>query len=178
MTSPYVGEIRIFGFPRIPTGWFACDGSLKSISDYQVLYTLLGTSYGGNGTTNFGLPDLRGQLPLHWGTGPSLTPRVLGELGGVENVTLLITNLPSHTHNVLVTTAAGTTVTPGSTVTLGALTSPNNLYENNLPTTPTANNLSPQLIGQAGGSTPHDNTMPTLTLSICIAWAGVFPSRN
>ena len=97
MTTPYVGEIRMFGFQRVPVGWQACDGSLLSISDFSALYTLIGTTYGGDGTTNFGVPDLRGRIPIHEGTGPRRTPRVRGERGGEEQVTLLVNQIPSHT---------------------------------------------------------------------------------
>jgi microcystin-dependent protein len=176
MTTPYVGEIRIFGFPRVPTGWFACDGSLKPISEYNTLYALLGTTYGGNGTTTFGLPDLRGQLPLHWGTGSNLTPRVLGELGGTENVTLQIGQMPAHTHSVMVTTNAASTATPGSAVLPGAVTGDTMYITNLTGAIPIA--LAAASVGQAGQGVGHDNTMPTLTLSICMAWAGIFPSRN
>lgn len=98
MTTPYVGEIRLFAFPRIPTGWFACDGSLKPIANNEVLFTLLGTTYGGDGVNTFAVPDLRGQVPLHMGTGPGLTNRPIGQRSGSESVTLLATQLPSHTH--------------------------------------------------------------------------------
>jgi len=94
MTTPYVGEIRLLSFPRIPTGWFACDGSLKSIADYQTLFMLLGTTYGGDGNQTFGVPDLRGQIPVHQGTGTGLTPRVLGQSTGFENITLTLSEIP------------------------------------------------------------------------------------
>jgi microcystin-dependent protein len=176
MTTPYVGEIRMFSFSRVPTGWFACDGSLKSISGYETLYTLLGTAYGGDGVQTFGVPDLRGQVPLHQGTGPSLTTRALGELGGTENVTLLTQNMPSHNHSFMASTAAASTITPGSGVLPGTVTG--DIFY--LTTTTGASTLaySPAAVQQQGGNIAHDNLMPTLTVSICIAWAGVFPSRN
>jgi microcystin-dependent protein len=177
MTQPYVGEVRIFGFPRIPTGWFACNGSLKSIAEYSTLFTLIGTAYGGDGVSTFAVPDLRGQLPLHWGRGPGLSPRTIGEAAGTENVTLLLSNIPTHNHNFMVTKAAATTVTPGNTVTLGALPS-DGLYENGVTRSSTSADLMTGLLTQSGESIGHENTMPTLTLSICIAWAGIFPSRN
>ena len=98
MSAPYIGEIRLFSFPRIPTGWFACDGSLKPIAEYEVLYALLGTTFGGNGINTFGVPDLRGRVPVDMGRGTGLTPRIIGESSGSENVTLLTLNLPSHSH--------------------------------------------------------------------------------
>jgi microcystin-dependent protein len=177
MTTPYVGEIRLFGFPRIPTGWFACDGSLQSIANYQVLFTLLGTTYGGDGVTTFGLPDLRGQVPLHWGTGRGLTPRVLGQVGGAENVTLLSSQMPAHNHNFMASTSAATATVPGTTVLPGTLPS-DHLYLQNITGTPTADVMGATMINQSGGNLPHNNLMPTLTLSFCIAWEGVFPSQS
>jgi len=177
MTTPYVGEIRLFSFPRIPTGWFACDGSLKPISDYQTLFVLLGTTYGGDGNQTFGVPDLRGQIPVHQGTGQGLTPRVLGQATGSETVTLLQTEMPQHTHTFQATTNAGTSTSPGPTFTTGAIGS-DHLYLNN-PTAPlTKVALAPAFVATAGTNAPHENLMPTLTLSICIAWAGIFPSQN
>lgn len=177
MTTPYVGEIRLFGFPRIPTGWMACDGSLQSIANYQVLYTLLGTTYGGDGITTFGLPDLRGQVPLHQGTGLGLTPRVLGQVGGSENVTLLSGQMPAHNHGFMATTNAASAVSPGTTVQPGTLPS-DHVYLQNITGTPTAIAMATNMIGQSGGNLPHNNIMPTLTLSFCIAWEGIFPSQS
>jgi microcystin-dependent protein len=177
MTTPYVGEIRLFSFPRIPTGWFACDGSLKSISNYETLFVLLGTTYGGDGTQTFGLPDLRGQIPVHQGTGVGLTPRVLGQATGSENVTLQQTQIPQHTHSFQATTTPGTTATPGPTLTTGAIAT-DHLYLNNPAAPLTKIALAPAFVESAGKSQPHENLMPTLTLSICIAWAGIFPSQN
>jgi microcystin-dependent protein len=177
MTTPYVGEIRLLAFPRIPTGWLACDGSLKSISQYEILYTLLGTTYGGDGVQTFGVPDLRGQIPVHQGTGVGLTPRVLGQATGSENVTLTLSEIPQHTHNFLATTNPGTTTSPGPTLTTGAITG-DHLYLNN-PTAPlTKIALAPAFVVSAGNNVSHENLMPTLTLSICIAWLGIFPSQN
>jgi microcystin-dependent protein len=179
MSMPYVGEIRMFGFSRIPTGWFACDGSLKPISGYEVLYTLIGTTYGGDGVNTFGVPDLRGQLPVHQGTGLGLSTRVLGQVGGSEQVTLLTTQMPGHTHAVQATSDAATSATPGTGVLPGSVAAitGETMYVSDL-TGAVAQNLAPGSVTQTGGSSPHDNTMPTLTLSICIAWSGVFPSRN
>lgn len=177
MTTPYVGEIRLFGFSRVPTGWLACDGSLQPISNFQPLYTLLGTTYGGDGVNTFALPDLRGQVPLHQGTGLGLTPRTLGERGGSENVTLLNSGMPSHSHGFFASTTAASTTTPGSTVQLGALPS-DHIYLQDITGTPTAIAMSTNMTGNAGGSLPHNNVMPTLTLSFCIAWNGIYPSQG
>jgi microcystin-dependent protein len=175
MSEPYVGEIRMFGFGRIPNGWLACDGSLQSIAEYEVLYTLLGTTYGGDGQNTFALPDLRGRTPLHQGTGPGLSPRVIGERSGSEQVTLLTQNLPQHNHTFLADAAAATASTPDNTQTLGALLSDTQFLTNT--TGAAMYPLQPGAIGAAGGNQPHDNCMPTLTISICIAYSGVYPSQ-
>lgn len=175
MSTPFVGEIRLFAFPRIPVGWLACDGSLQSISNYETLYTLLGTTYGGDGTSTFGLPDLRGQVPVDQGSGQGLTPRVLGQAGGNENVTLLTANVPTHTHPYMATTAAATAKAPSTTVELGALNN-DQMYTTAIPSV--SLHMSPNAVTPVGNSLPHENTMPTLTVSFCIAWAGIFPSQG
>lgn len=176
MTTPYVGEIRMFGFGRIPTGWLSCDGSLQSIADFEVLYMLLGTTFGGDGQTTFALPDMRGRAPVHQGNGSGLTPRVIGEAAGTETVTLLPPNLPVHNHNFLADQAAATASKPDPTQTLGALAT-DTQYLTNV-TGAALYPLQVNTIGVCGGSLPHDNLMPTLTVSVCIAWAGVFPSQQ
>ncbi|MDR3508547.1 MAG: tail fiber protein [Caulobacteraceae bacterium] len=175
MSTPYVGEIRMFGFPRIPTGWLACDGSLQSISNYEVLYTLIGTTYGGNGTTNFGLPDLRGQTPLHNGTGPGLTTRVIGQNGGSERVALNTASTPGHSHSLIASQGAATASVPTGAL-FGAPTK-DTIYMSAIGTA-TKHAMNTQSVSPMGGGLPHDNTMPTLTVSACIAWAGIFPSRS
>lgn len=176
MSAPFVGEIRIFGFGRIPTGWLACNGSTVPISEYETLYTLLGTTYGGDGSSTFGVPDLRGCAPLHQGTGVNLTPRVMGERGGSEEVSLLTSQMPAHGHTLQASSAEATTITPGPQFVTAAVVN-DNLYLSDVSGL-TPNILDTQSIGVAGGGTPHDNMMPTLTVSYCIAWAGIFPSRN
>jgi len=176
MTTPYVGEIRLLGFSRVPTGWLACDGSLQSIANYETLYTLLGTTYGGDGQNTFAVPDLRGQLPMHNGTGQGLTPRVIGEFGGSEQVTLLSTHLPAHTHSLQVTSAVADTKTPGNGVQPGTLAT-DTMYATDISGLPPLL-MNPAAVSPAGGSLPHDNLMPAQTLSFCIAWAGVYPSQN
>jgi microcystin-dependent protein len=176
MTTPYVGEIRMFSFPRIPTGWFSCDGSLKSISDYEVLYTLLGTTYGGNGQTTFGLPNLMGASPIHQGTGQNLTPRVLGQPIGTDTVTLLLNQMPQHNHILSASTTAATNAAPSNQTVFGN-PAPDTWYFT-AQGSAAPEGLAANAISQAGGSQPHDNLMPTLCTSICIAWAGVFPSQG
>ncbi|MEJ5027687.1 MULTISPECIES: phage tail protein [unclassified Comamonas] len=175
MSTPYVGEIRMFGFGRVPNGWFACDGSLQSIAEYEVLYTLLGTTYGGDGMSTFAVPDLRGRLPIHQGSGPGLSPRVIGQTVGTETVTLLASQMPAHTHAVGVSTAAATSQTPASDKVLAAI-SGDALYATEVAGDPIA--TYPQAVTAAGGNEPHDNAMPTLAVSFCIAWAGIFPSQG
>lgn len=182
MSTPYVGEIRIFSFPRIPTGWFACDGSLKSISQYQTLFTLLGTTYGGDGVSTFGVPDLRGRAPIHNGNGMGLTPRVAGQLYGTESVTLLPAQMPQHNHSFTVNQANATSATPGSNMMPASVannTPADVWYYPPAPSPmPTAGTLASAAVTNQGQSQPHDNCMPSLTMSFCIAWAGIFPSRN
>ena len=178
MSTPYIGEIRMFGFGTrgAPLGWQACDGSLLAISEYDALFALIGTTYGGDGQVTFAVPNLRGRLPLHQGTGPGLTTRVLGEVSGSETVTVLPTQMPAHTHVLSVTSATSTSITPGNTL-LPAAVSGDTFYVN----TVTGNNpvaMSAQMTTQSVGSQPHDNTMPTLTVQFCIATQGIFPSQT
>ena len=175
MSTPYIGEIRMFGFGRTPNGWQACDGSLLAISEYDALFALIGTTYGGDGQTTFGVPDLRGRVPLHQGTGPGLSTYVLGQRAGTETVTLLPTQMPAHTHTVVATSAAATTGTPGGTVVPGAVSN-QTMYVTDL-TGATPFSLLPQSVSQGGGSQPHENCMPTLTVQFCMATQGIFPSQ-
>ncbi|MFT4252286.1 MAG: tail fiber protein [Caulobacter sp.] len=176
MSQPYVGEIRAFGFPRIPTGWFPCDGRLLSIADYQTLYTLLGTTFGGDGITTFGVPDLRGRRPVHWGTMLGGSTYTLGQKAGTEEVTLLLAQIPQHNHYMAAFAATATAITPGPTVGVGTIGN-DTLY---LPETTgaTAVVMDTEAVGFTGGSQPHENCAPTLTVSICISAFGVFPSQN
>ncbi|WP_215410273.1 tail fiber protein [Janthinobacterium sp. JC611] len=177
MSDCYVGEIRQFAFSRVPNGWFACDGSLKSIADYQVLFVLLGTTYGGDGQNTFGLPDLRGQLPLHQGQGTGLTNRVIGAYGGSETVTLTTATIPQHTHTYYATNTTADVATPGPTLALGAATGGDNMYATSAAgSVPLV--LSTAACGSAGGNLPHENCMPTMAVSFCIAWQGIFPTQQ
>jgi microcystin-dependent protein len=177
MSTPYVGEIRLFGFTRVPNGWFACDGSLIPISQYDVLFNLLGTTYGGDGQNTFAVPDLRGQLPLHQGTGLGLSPRVIGQSGGTESVTLTGNQMAKHSHPLNVTSGSTNSATPGSGVQPGALTTSDTMYATDV-TGQASFTLSNSATGPQGGNQPHDNTMPTLTVSYCIAWAGIYPTQS
>ncbi|MGF6212011.1 phage tail protein [Comamonas sp. 4034] len=175
MSEPYVGEIRMFGFWRVPNGWFACDGSLKSIAENEVLYALIGTTYGGDGQVTFAVPDMRGRLPIHQGAGLGLSPYALGQKAGTETVTLISSQMPAHTHTVLASTAAATSKSPTSNQVLAAI-SGDGLYATEVAGDPIATHS--QTVGTAGGTQPHENTMPTLAVNFCIAWAGVFPSQG
>jgi microcystin-dependent protein len=176
MSTPYIGEVRMFGFSRTPMGWQACDGSLLSIGQYDVLYNLLGTAYGGDGISTFAVPDLRGRVPIHQGTGQGLTPRVLGQNAGTEQVTLLSNQIPSHTHLLTVSTQPATAATPGATVTLAAGATSDGMYFMP-PTGGVPEIMSPGTCQNTGNSLGHDNCAPALTVSFCIAWAGIYPSR-
>lgn len=174
MSDPYIGEIRLFGFSRVPTGWLACDGSLQPISEYNALFSLIGTTYGGDGQTTFAMPDLRGQIPLNNGNGSGLTPRVIGESGGSESVTLLPTQLPGHSHSMTATTATANATTPGGE--LGALTG-DTMYVTDL-TGAGAVVMSSSSTSATGGTLPHDNLMPTLTVQYCVASDGIYPQQS
>jgi microcystin-dependent protein len=177
MSTPYVGEIRLFGFPRVPTGWLACDGSTYAISTYDVLYTLLGTTFGGDGQSNFAVPDLRGRVPVHQGTGLGLTPRTPGEVFGTESVTLLTPQIPTHTHALVASQAAAASATPDSASFLGNV-APNDVWYFTQQGVAKAESMNASVIGATGGSLPHDNCMPTLTGNYCIAYQGIFPQQN
>ncbi len=176
MSEPFVGEIRLFGFPRIPNGWFACDGNLLPIAQNDVLFSLLGTTYGGDGVNTFAVPDLRGRLPVHQGTGPGLPSVAIGQSSGSESVTLTTPQLPNHTHAMQATADDANTFVPGPTVQLGALTN-DVMYATNIDgLSPLV--MNPAAVASTGGNLPHDNSMPTLTVSYCIAAVGIYPSQN
>ncbi|MDB5656939.1 MAG: tail collar protein [Tardiphaga sp.] len=177
MSDPYVGEIRLFGFPRVPIGWLACNGAALPISQYDVLFTLIGTTYGGNGTTTFCTPDLRGRVPLHQGTGGGLSQRVIGQSGGEESHTLQLTEMPSHGHALLSTTNPGTTATPGTSVHLAASSAATTELYAPVADVPSYNVMAPS-ITSTGNNLAHDNMMPTLACNFCICWAGIFPSQS
>ena len=176
MSEPYIGEIRMFGGNFAPTGWALCDGQLLSIAQNSALFSILGTTFGGNGQTTFALPDLRGRVPMHWGQGPGLTPRTIGESSGSETVTLLSTQMPAHTHTLNANSGQGDSFTPPGAVPAGAVDStqqPLNIYSSTINTT-----MNPAAIGAAGGSQPHQNMQPYLCVTFIIALQGIYPSRS
>jgi len=175
MADPFVAEIRIFPFNFAPRGWAWCDGQLLPLSQNTALFSLLGTTYGGNGKSNFALPDLQGRAPMHPGQGPGLSLHDLGETGGSDTVTLLESEIPNHSHTLRASVEEGTQGTLSNGVTLST-TSSGSLYQNvtntNLVT------MSPQALSPAGGGAPHNNMQPYLTFYFCIALQGVFPPRS
>ena len=175
MADPFVAEVRIFPFNFPPKGWAFCNGQLLPISQNTALFSLLGTTYGGDGKSTFALPDLQGSAPMHPGQGPGLSLHDLGETGGSETVTLLQSEIPVHTHILRANTNMGDTPAPAGNA---ALARPGtiNVYQTN-----TSSNLSPmapEALAPAGGGLPHNNMMPYLALNFCIALQGVFPPRG
>jgi len=171
MSSPFVGEIRMFGGNFAPAGWAFCNGQTMSIAENDVLFALIGTTYGGDGQQTFNLPDLRGRLPMHMGTGSGLTPRTIGEMGGVETVTLTTPQIPSHNHAPMAASGGGNQTTPQNGLWAGAAAS---RYSSSAPNLAMNNTL----VGGAGGNQPHDNLMPYLAISFIISLFGVFPTQN
>jgi len=180
MSSPYVGQILIFGCNFAPAGWSTCQGQLLPISEFETLFQLIGTTYGGDGQSTFGLPDLRGRVPVHMGQGPGISQNYqIGEMAGVESVTLSTQQMPIHNHTVLIKTPAANNVSkPGGNVLADALISQGNVFTY-VPNSGTNQvTLGPQTIAPAGGSQPHENQQPYLTLNFCISLFGVFPSQT
>jgi microcystin-dependent protein len=182
MSSQFVAEIRMFGFNFPPTGWAFCNGQLMPISQNTALFSLLGTTYGGDGKSTFALPDMQGNAPMHPGQGQGLSLYDLGQIGGSETVTLLQTEMPIHNHNFVVTTNAGTVNdATNNQLARGASGNPVSglsqarIYSApaNAPNQP----MAPQALAPAGGSLPHQNMAPYLTLNFCIALQGIFPAR-
>lgn len=173
MSAPFVAEIRIFACNFAPTGWALCDGQLMPISQNTALFSLLGTTYGGDGKSTFALPDLQGSSPMHPGQGQGLSDHFLGEMGGSEFVTLLQSEMPIHDHSMNGATqdpALAKAVSPNAS---WALSQGGGIYQ----TTSNAQ-LAVQALSVAGGGLPHNNMQPYLTLNFCIALQGVFPARH
>ncbi|MEO0868045.1 MAG: tail fiber protein [Cyanobacteria bacterium J06642_11] len=173
MSEPYVGEIRMFAGNFAPRGWAFCDGQLLTTNQNDALFSLLGTIYGGDGRSTFGLPDLRGRIPMHAGAGPGLTNRSIGQRGGAEEETLTINQLPSHTHQLVATSATGDSDDP--TNRLLAQPPSDNFYTaaSNADTT-----LAADAVSNAGSSASVSNLMPTLCINFIIALIGIYPSRT
>src|SRR3989440_9690503 len=171
MSQPYVGECRMFGGNFAPAGWMFCDGQLLPISENETLFQLIGTTYGGDGQTTFNLPDLRGRVPVHQGTDSATgTNFTMGEMAGVESVTLTTQQAPQHNHTLMATNAVGTQLNPGG-----------NLLSNSQGPQPYIQegpdgNLNAQAIQPVGGSQPHENLQPFLGINFIISLFGIFPS--
>lgn len=171
MSQPFIGEITMYSFQFAPQGWAACNGQLLAIAQNQALFAILGTTFGGNGTTNFALPNLQSRVPLHWGTGVGLPNVNLGQAGGTETHTLLTTEMPTHTHQA---TANSGATNAGPAVNNNWCTEASNAYTVNAPT----GSMNGTAVGNTGGNQPHNNIQPYLTVNFCIALVGIFPSRN
>lgn len=173
MAQPYVGEIRMFAGNFAPAGWMFCQGQVLPISENETLFQLIGTTYGGDGESTFALPNLAGRVPVHQGQGPGISNNyIIGEASGVEQVTLTVNQLPSHTHAFLASTANGTTQSPANQV---LATNPTvQLYRQSDP----EQNFNPASIQPVGGSQPHENMMPYLVVNYIISLFGLFPSQT
>ena len=172
MSNPFVGEIRLFAGTFAPQGWAFCDGQLLIISQNDMLFTLLGTTFGGDGRITFGLPDMRGRIPIHAGQGPGLSSYRLGAKGGAENVTLTANQIPSHTHNVKGVNDFADATTPGGNV--PAQSTIADLYASVAPTV----DMNAAAVPNVGGSQPHSNLMLFLCVNFIIALQGIYPSRT
>jgi microcystin-dependent protein len=174
MASPFLAEIKMFGGSFAPRGYAFCSGQIMAIAQNTALFSLLGTTYGGNGQTTFALPNLQGRVPIHAGQGPGLSNYTLGQLGGSETVTLLQTQLPPHTHAVAVNSGPGNSAAPANNTVLAASTARDRLY-----TTAASNtSLSPTSVGTTGGGQPLSIIQPYLVINFIIAIEGIYPSRN
>jgi microcystin-dependent protein len=172
--DPFVAEIRIFPFNFAPKGWAWCDGQLLPLSQNTALFSLLGTTYGGNGKSNFALPDLQGRAPMHPGQGPGLSLHDLGETGGSETVSLLESEIPSHSHALRASSDVADLFAPGPTTSLAA-SAGGTAYQ---PSNAGLVQLAPETLAPAGGDQPHNNMQPYLTFYFNIALQGVFPPRG
>lgn len=173
--DPFVAEIRIFPFNFPPKGWAFCDGQILPLSQNTALFSLLGTTYGGDGKSNFALPNMQGNVPMHPGQGPGLSLHDLGETGGSDTVSLLESEIPSHSHNVMCLAAPANRTNPGgNSFTKASGATP---FKAGTPT-PALVPLSDNAVAPAGGDQPHNNMQPYLTLNFCIALQGVYPPRT
>lgn len=174
MADPFVAEIRIFPFNFAPKGWAWCDGQILPLSQNTALFSLLGTTYGGDGRSNFALPNLQGSAPMHPGQGPGLSLHDLGESGGSDAVTLLESELPFHQHRLRASLDPGDLFAPGPSASLASSTGAAAYHQS----TASPVQMAPQALAAAGGNQPHNNLMPYLTLYFAIALQGVFPPRS
>ena len=176
MSEPFLGEISVFAGNFAPRGWAFCNGQLLPIAQNSALFSILGTTYGGDGRTTFALPDLRGRAPMHPGNGPGLTSRRLGQRGGADSVTLNQTHMPNHQHSIAVSDATGDTDTPSAGAHLANASQVAGRDVGGF--TGTANTSMAALSDYAGGGRAHNNLQPLLAVHYIIALQGIFPSRN
>lgn len=174
MSSPFLSEIRIFAFNFAPKGWAMCNGQLLPINQNQALFALLGTTYGGNGTTNFALPNLQGRAGIHMGQGSGLGSYTLGQNGGQEAHTLLLAEMPAHAHGISANSIAANSDSPANAYPASTAATGGNSYSNAADGT----RMNAGVISNTGGSQAHNNLQPFLTLNYCIALQGIFPSQN
>lgn len=177
----YIGEIRAFAGPRIPKNWLICNGALLSVQDYDQLYSLIGTIYGGDGRNTFALPDLRGTLPISQGQGPGLTNRTLGQISGAEGVAVTSTEVPAHSHSVQVSTAGTAGNTPSNATYLSAMSSPTGTLVGYLPgsaTGITVEAMNKDMITDTGEGLAHKNVMPSMAINYIICVNGIYPPRS
>lgn len=165
MAQPYVGEIRMFAGNFAPAGWMFCEGQLLPISENETLFQLIGTTYGGDGESTFGLPDLRGRIPIHQGNG-----FILAETGGAEEITLTVNQIPAHTHSLLATNSIANDASPANNVVAQSNT------VDPFQSTPGGSPMAAQSVGPVGGSQPHTNFQPYLCVDFIISLFGIFPS--
>jgi microcystin-dependent protein len=174
MATPFIGEITLFAGNFAPRGWAFCNGQLLSIAQNTALFSILGTTYGGNGQTTFALPDLRGRVPIHPGQGPGLSNYQLGQVGGSENVTLLSTQMPAHTHPVNAVASGGNQASPAGNLPAIESTGTSKDYSS----APATGPMSASMIGATGGGQPFPIVQPYECINYIIATQGIFPSRN
>jgi microcystin-dependent protein len=172
MSDQFLAEIRIFPFNFAPRGWLQCNGQILSISQNTALFSLLGTTYGGDGRTNFALPNFQGNVPVHQGNGAGLSPYILGQTGGSATVTLLANQIPSHNHSFSGDPTAKKELSNVANAAPAGAGSP--AYSTAAPNT----TMSPAMLNPGGAAVPHDNMQPYLALNFCIATTGIFPARN
>ena len=173
MGQPFIGEIRMFGGNFAPAGWHFCDGTLMPISENDVLFNLIGTTYGGDGQDNFALPNLLGRIPIHAGQGPNITQNYqLGQLAGVESVTITTATLPIHSHAVFASTAIASNPNPDGNILATSQTIDSYVIDVAGPA------LAQNTVQPVGGSQPHDNMMPYLCINFIISLYGIYPTQN
>jgi microcystin-dependent protein len=182
MSQPFIGQVIMFGGNFAPAGWMTCSGQLLPISEYETLFNLIGTTYGGDGQSTFGLPDLQGRVPINQGTGQGLSARVLAQKAGTETVTLTTQQIPGHTHSINAVNANANQQAPaGNSIFANEVTTATgagNAFTYFSGTPATTSPLLPATLNAAGSTQPHENIQPVLAVTYCIALFGIYPSQN